>query len=75
MLTPIPLPRSAGDARRELARCRVHNMRNPRAHPERIRAMVSAAFRTIFAFTDPIAGTKRRDEVPDMFEGQFPESS
>jgi putative transposase len=53
-------------------RCRVHYMRNllpliPRSHQD----MVSAAFRTIFALTDPTAAGKRWDEVADMFEGQF----
>jgi putative transposase len=57
-------------------RCRVHYMRNlhaliPRAHQD----MVSAAFRTIFALTDPTAVNKRWDEVADMFDGQFPKAA
>jgi transposase-like protein len=57
-------------------RCRVHYMRNlhaviPRAHQD----MVSAAFRTIFALSDPAAVTARWDEVADTLEARFPKAA
>jgi transposase-like protein len=57
-------------------RCRVHYMRNlhaviPRAHQD----MVSAAFRTIFALTEPAAVTTRWDEVADTLEARFPKAA
>lgn len=57
-------------------RCRVHYMRNlhaviPRAHQD----MVSAAFRTIFALSDPAAVTARWDEVADTLEARFPKAT
>jgi transposase-like protein len=57
-------------------RCRVHYMRNlhaliPRAHQD----MVSAAFRTIFALSDPAAVQARWDEVADTLEARFPKAA
>jgi putative transposase len=57
-------------------RCRVHYMRNlhaviPRAHQD----MVSAAFRTIFALSDPAAVTARWDEVADTLQARFPKAA
>lgn len=57
-------------------RCRVHYMRNlhaviPKAHQD----MVSAAFRTIFALTDPAAVTARWDEVADTLEARHPKAA
>jgi putative transposase len=57
-------------------RCRVHYMRNlhaviPRAHQD----MVSAAFRTILALTDPKAVQARWDEVADTLEARFPKAA
>ena len=57
-------------------RCRVHYMRNlhaviPRAHQD----MVSAAFRTIFALSDPAAVSARWDEVADTLEARFPKAA
>jgi transposase-like protein len=57
-------------------RCRVHFIRNlhsviPRAHQD----MVSAAFRTIFALSDPTAVTARWDEVTDTLAERFPKAA
>jgi len=57
-------------------RCRVHYMRNlhaviPRAHQD----MVSAAFRTIFALSEPAAVAARWDEVADTLEARFPKAA
>ncbi len=57
-------------------RCRVHYMRNlhaviPRAHQD----MVSAAFRTIFALSEPAAVKARWDEVADTLEARFPKAA
>ena len=57
-------------------RCRVHYARNllavvPKAHQE----MVSAAFRSIFALTDPKDVTARWDEVTDTLEPRFPKAA
>jgi len=57
-------------------RCRVHYMRNlhaliPRAHQD----MVSAAFRTIFALSDPAAVRARWDEVADTLQARFPKAA
>lgn len=57
-------------------RCRVHYMRNlhaviPRAHQD----MVSAAFRTIFALSEPAAVQARWDEVADTLEARFPKAA
>lgn len=51
-------------------RCRVHYARNllskiPRAHQQ----MVAAAFRSIFALTDPVEIETRWDEVTDLLDG------
>jgi putative transposase len=43
----------------------------PRAHQD----MVSAAFRTIFALTDPKAVQARWDEVADTLEARFPKAA
>ncbi len=57
-------------------RCRVHFARNllatvPKAHQE----MVSAAFRSIFALTDPTEVTARYDEVTDTLEARLPKTT
>ena len=57
-------------------RCRVHYMRNlhavvPRAHQD----MVSAAFRTIFALSDPDAVQARWDDVAAMLAAKFPKAA
>ncbi len=57
-------------------RCRVHYMRNlhaviPRAHQD----MVSAAFRTIFALSEPDAVNARWDDVADTLEARFPKAA
>ena len=57
-------------------RCRVHFARNllalvPKAHTE----MVAAAFRSIFALTDPDAVTARYDEVTDTLADKFPKAA
>ncbi|MCU1497999.1 MAG: transposase [Acidimicrobiales bacterium] len=57
-------------------RCRVHYARNllatvPKAHQE----MVSAAFRSIFALTDPKDVTARWDEVTDTLADRFPKAA
>ena len=57
-------------------RCRVHYMRNlhaviPKAHQD----MVSAAFRTIFALSEPAAVAARWDEVADTLEARFPKAA
>jgi putative transposase len=57
-------------------RCRVHYARNllalvPKAHQE----MVSAAFRSIFALTDPAELQARYDEVTDTLEARFPKAA
>ena len=57
-------------------RCRVHFARNllatvPKAHQE----MVSAAFRSIFALTDPDEVTARWDEVTDTLDPRLPKTA
>jgi len=57
-------------------RCRVHFARNllalvPKAHTE----MVAAAFRSIFALTDPDAVRSRYDEVTDTLADRFPKAA
>jgi putative transposase len=57
-------------------RCRVHYARNllalvPKAHQE----MVSAAFRSIFALTDPTEVEHRWDEVTDLLADKFPKAA
>lgn len=57
-------------------RCRVHYMRNlhaviPRAHQD----MVSAAFRTIFALSEPAAVAARWDEVASTLDARFPKAA
>lgn len=57
-------------------RCRVHYARNllatvPKAHQE----MVSAAFRSIFALTDPDEVIARWDEVTTTLETRFPKAA
>jgi len=57
-------------------RCRVHFARNllalvPKAHTE----MVAAAFRSIFALTDPDAVQARYDEVTDTLADRFPKTA
>lgn len=57
-------------------RCRVHYMRNlhaviPRAHQD----MVSAAFRTIFALSEPATVKARWDEVADTLDARFPKAA
>ena len=57
-------------------RCRVHYSRNllaviPKAHQD----MVAAAFRSVFALTDPKAVRARWDEVGDMLHKQFPKAA
>ena len=57
-------------------RCRVHYLRNlhaviPRAHQD----MVSAAFRTIFALSEPAAVEARWDEVADTLQARFPKAA
>jgi len=57
-------------------RCRVHYARNllalvPKAHQE----MVSAAFRSIFALTDPTEVEHRYDEVTDLLADKFPKAA
>jgi len=57
-------------------RCRVHYARNllalvPKAHTE----MVAAAFRSIFALTDPVEVEHRWDEVTDLFASKFPKAA
>ena len=57
-------------------RCRVHFARNllalvPKAHTE----MVAAAFRSIFALTDPDAVTARYDEVTDSLQARLPKAA
>lgn len=57
-------------------RCRVHFARNllatvPKAHHE----MVSAAFRSIFALTDPKELTDRYDEVTDTLQARLPKTT
>ena len=57
-------------------RCRVHYTRNllatvPKAHAE----MVSAAFRSIFALSDPKEVTARWGEVPEMLRPRFPKTA
>jgi transposase-like protein len=37
--------------------------------------MVSAAFRTIFALSEPVAVTARWDEVADTLEARFPKAA
>jgi transposase-like protein len=57
-------------------RCRVHYTRNllatvPKAHAE----MVSAAFRSIFALSDPKEVTARWGEVTEMLRPRFPKTA
>ena len=57
-------------------RCRVHYARNllamvPKAHQE----MVAAAFRSIFALTDPAEVTARYREVADTLRARFPKAA
>lgn len=57
-------------------RCRVHLVRNllatvPRAHQE----MVSAAFRSIFALTEPDELRTRYDEVTDTLDDRLPKTA
>lgn len=57
-------------------RCRVHFARNllatvPKAHQE----MVAAAFRSIFALTDPDDVRARWDEVTDTLAARFPKAA
>jgi transposase-like protein len=57
-------------------RCRVHFARNllatvPKAHTE----MVAAAFRSIFALTDPADVRARWDEVTDTLAARFPRAA
>lgn len=57
-------------------RCRVHYARNllatvPKAHQE----MVSAAFRSVFALSDPDDVTTRWDEVTDTLNERFPKAA
>ena len=57
-------------------RCRVHFARNllgliPKAHTE----MVAAAFRSVFALTDPADVKARWDEVADGLDDKFPKAA
>lgn len=57
-------------------RCRVHYARNLLATvPKAQQEMVSAAFRSIFALTDPAEVTARYREVTDMLRARFPKAA
>ena len=57
-------------------RCRVHYVRNLLAVvPKSSQEMVAAAFRSIFALTDPDAVEARWDEVTDTLAQRFPKAA
>jgi putative transposase len=57
-------------------RCRVHYIRNLLAVvPKGSQEMVAAAFRSIFALTDPAEVNKRWDEVVDTLDERFPKAA